>query len=149
MLASGEVELHFPKFENEESMTESEICIACNGCCSYVTAPLEPPRSKAQKDMYTWYLLHRNVEIYIDHDKEWQLLFKTPCDKLKANGFCGIYETRPKICRDYTPDGCSRAGKDYIELFKNPEELNAYLESRKRKKSPARKTASKQLSPSI
>ena len=128
-----EIELNFPKFENEETMTTSEICVACAGCCNYVTVPLAYPRSKDQRDMYTWYLLHRNVEIYIDHDNDWQLLFKTPCDKLQSNGMCGIYADRPQLCRDYSPDSCSRTGKDYVHLFKKPDEMMAFLTERKKK----------------
>jgi Fe-S-cluster containining protein len=81
------------------------------------------------------------VEIYIDHDRQWQILFKTPCTKLLDNGMCAVYETRPQICRDYKADACSRVGKDYIELFKTPAELDLYFESRK--SATAKKTAPK------
>lgn len=139
-----EIELIFPKFKNEDQMTESEICVKCHGCCMYVTVPLDYPRSNDQKDMFRWYLLHRNVEIYIDHDKEWHILFKTPCDKLLSNGMCSIYETRPQICKDYSADSCSRTGKDYIELFRKPDDLEKYFE--KRKKANAAKRSKKAAS---
>lgn len=149
-MTKGEIELIFPKFPDEDRMTESEICVRCHGCCMYVTVPLDSPRSKDQKDLFRWYLLHRNVEIYIDHDRQWQILFKTPCTKLLDNGMCAVYETRPQICRDYKADACSRVGKDYIELFKTPAELDLYFESRKSatakktgKKSAKKKAASK------
>lgn len=140
-MTKGEIELVFPKFPDEDKMTESEICVRCHGCCMYVTVPLDSPRSKDQKDLFRWYLLHRNVEIYIDHDRQWQILFKTPCTKLLDNGMCAVYETRPQICRDYKADACSRVGKDYIELFKTQAELDLYFESRK--SATAKKTAPK------
>ncbi len=139
---AGEVDLTFPRFENEKQMDQTEICLKCHGCCMYITVPLEYPRSNDQRDLYTWYLLHRNVEIYIDHDKSWAIIFKTPCDKLLANGMCSIYETRPQLCRDYSPDSCSRVGKDHVHLFQTPAEMHAYLDRNKKKsgkKKPAKK----------
>jgi len=136
-----EMELVFPKFKDEEKMTESEICIACHGCCNYVTVPVEYPRSKDKIDNYVWYLLHRNVEIYIDNYKKWFLLFKTPCDKLGANGACGIYETRPQVCRDYSADACSRVGKDHTHLFKRLDELLAFLQAGKKKTARKKRAA--------
>lgn len=140
-----EIVLSFPKFENEESMSESEICVACHGCCSYVTIPLEYPRSRTKIEEYRWYLVHRNVEIFIDHDSEWQLLFKTPCDYLDGKGYCTIYETRPDICREYQADSCSRVGSDHTHLFAKPEELLAYLDEKKgkRKKTTLKSAAKK------
>lgn len=132
---SKEITLSFPRFENEENLSESEICISCHGCCNYVTVQIEPPRSKTLKDEYTWYLLHRNVDIFIDNDNVWQLLFKTPCEKLGIDGVCGIYESRPTLCRSYSADACSRTGSDHKFLFSNPDEMFDYLNSRKKKKS--------------
>lgn len=137
---NGEIDLTFPKFPNEDQMTESEICVKCHGCCMYVTVPLDSPRSKSAKDIFRWYLLHQNVEIYIDHDRQWQILFKTPCNQLLANGMCAIYETRPQICKDYKADACSRVGKDYIELFQTPAELDAYFDKKAKKAKKAQKT---------
>lgn len=130
-----EIELKFPRFENEDSMTESEICVACHGCCNYVTVALETPRTKSRRDEYHWYLLHRNVEIFIDNDDEWQLLFKTPCDYLKTSGICAIYQDRPEICRSYDASSCSRTGKDHQVLFSSPREMDDYLNIKKKKKS--------------
>ncbi len=142
---SGEIDLTFPRFPHEKQMDQTEICLKCHGCCMYITVPLDYPRSNEQKDLYTWYLLHRNVEIYIDHDKTWAIIFKTPCNKLLANGMCGIYETRPQLCRDYSPDSCSRVGKDHMHLFQTPAEMHAYLDRNKKKtsKKAAKKTSKK------
>jgi Fe-S-cluster containining protein len=145
----SEIKLNFPRFPDEVSMTPEQICIACHGCCFYVTAPLDTPKSKQQKDLYSWYLHHQNVEIYVDHDKAWQLLFKTPCNHIGKDGMCGVYETRPDICRDYSSTNCSRVGDDHIVLFTKPEEMFAWLDSKKttakktQKKSSKKKTAKK------
>jgi hypothetical protein len=68
-LTKGDTPLIFPKFENEDKMTESEICCKCTGCCRYVSVDIKKPRSKDAIDLYVWYLLHKNVQIYIDNDK--------------------------------------------------------------------------------
>ncbi len=129
-----EINLRFPHFEDERNMTESQICVACHGCCNYVTIELDFPKSSRARDEYRWYLLHRNVEIFIDNDESWQLLFKTPCDRLGTDGMCKVYESRPDICRAYSADGCSRTGKDHQHLFATPEELDAFLSKKKRSK---------------
>lgn len=137
----GDTPLVFPQFENEDKMTESEICVRCTGCCRYVTVEIDKPRSKEKIELYTWYLLHKNVQIYIDNEKTWNLLFITPCTKLGDDGKCKIYHTRPQICKDYSPKSCSRTGKDHTHLFMTPDALLEYLaeEKSKRKKGSKKK----------
>ncbi|MCB1189311.1 MAG: YkgJ family cysteine cluster protein [Leptospiraceae bacterium] len=128
----GDTPLVFPKFKNEQNMTTSEICCACTGCCRYVSIQINPPKKKADIDHYTFYLLHKNVQIYIDNDNEWNLLFITPCTQLDGEtGFCKIYSTRPRICKDYSPESCSRVGKDHKHLFQTPNSMLRYLKKRK------------------
>ncbi len=131
-----EIELYFPKFskKQEKNMTQQEICIKCHGCCMYVTVPLDPPDNEESIQMYIWYLYHRNIEIYLDHNDQWQILMKTPCKHLLPTGYCSIYENRPKICKEYEPDNCSRTGKDYKILFKNSEEFIKYINKKKKSK---------------
>ena len=142
-LTKGDTPLVFPQFENEDKMTVSEICCKCTGCCRYVSVDLKKPRSKDQIDLYVWYLLHRNVQIYIDNDKGWNLLFITPCTKLQGDGKCGIYPTRPKLCKDYSASSCSRTGKDHTHLFMTPDALLNYLEEEKNKKSKKKVSSTK------
>ncbi|GIX41253.1 MAG: hypothetical protein KatS3mg129_0986 [Leptospiraceae bacterium] len=131
-----EMELYFPKFSKklEKQLSQEEICIQCHGCCMYVTVPLDPPEDEDTIQMYIWYLYHRNIEIYLDLYNQWQILMKTPCENLLPSGYCAIYENRPKICKEYDPQNCSRTGKDYKVLFKTPEEFLKYLSKRKIKK---------------
>ncbi|MCB1176227.1 MAG: YkgJ family cysteine cluster protein [Leptospiraceae bacterium] len=140
----GDDPLVFPQFKNEDKMTESEICCKCTGCCRYVSVPLaKPGRSKETIDHYVWYLLHKNVQIYIDNDGDWNLLFITPCSELMPDGRCGVYETRPQICRDYSPDSCSRVGKDHTHLFMTPKAMLDYLEEQKKKRKEKKNLKSK------
>lgn len=138
--SKGDTPLVFPQFENEDEMSQSEICIRCSGCCNYVVLPIDKPKTKTNIDQYTWFLLHKNVQIYIDNDDSWNILFITPCTKLKANGGCSIYEKRPKICKDYSPESCSRVGKDHKVIFETPEAMIAYIEAEKEKRKRKKKT---------
>jgi Fe-S-cluster containining protein len=142
----GDDPLVFPQFPNEESMTESEICCKCTGCCRYVSVGIDKPgRSKDKIDHYVWYLLHKNVQIYIDNDGDWNLLFITPCTELGSDGKCGVYSTRPKICKDYSPKSCSRTGKDHTHLFMTPKAMLEYLESEKAKRKAKKEKSSKKV----
>ena len=46
-LTKGDTPLVFPKFENEDKMTESEICCKCSGCCRYVSVDISNPSAVA------------------------------------------------------------------------------------------------------
>jgi len=130
-----EIELYFPKFKRkiENEHTQEEICVQCHGCCMYVTVPLDPPDNEDTIQMYVWYLHHKNIEIYLDLYDQWQILMKTPCENLLPNGYCAIYENRPKICREYDPTSCSRTGKDYKVLFKSPGAFLKYIKKKTKK----------------
>ncbi|MEL7239816.1 MAG: hypothetical protein AAGK78_13245, partial [Planctomycetota bacterium] len=43
---------------------------------------------------------------------------------------CGVYETRPRICRKYTTDNCEWHGGeyDYDHLFTSAEQLRRHAE---------------------
>jgi Fe-S-cluster containining protein len=74
-------------------------------CCTYVTQHIDAPRSKHDFEHLLWQVSHENVKAYKDEDG-WFLLFETRCNHLTQQGLCGIYEHRPKICREYTNDYC-------------------------------------------
>lgn len=127
-----EMELYFPKFSKklEEELSIEEKCILCNGCCNYITIPIDPPTNE-NFDLYKWYLYHKNIEMYLDHDNQWHLLIKTPCENLETDGTCKIYEKRPNICKEYDPNNCSRTGKDYQILIKKAKQLENYIKKSK------------------
>jgi len=52
-----------------------------------------------------WQVSHKGVEVYKDSDG-WFLLMTTTCEHLEDDGRCGIYDKRPKICREYSNDWC-------------------------------------------
>lgn len=123
------------------------LCEHCTAaCCRYVALPIETPDTRAEFDDIRWYLIHANISVFVE-DGEWFISFATPCRHLQADHRCGIYQTRPAICRKYTADNCDYHSGDYgWELhFTSPEHLDQYVRTHLRAKprSAAGKRASK------
>jgi hypothetical protein len=112
-------------------------CFGCSLCCRYVSVEIDKPRINSKKDIdeIKWFLLHKNIEVYIDNDNNWNIQFNTKCKKLKKNGLCAIYKTRPQICREHSVDECEKygGGKPYKVSFKNIKQFEKWLDSEKRK----------------
>ena len=51
-----------------------------------------------------------STEFYYKDEDGWFLLINNPCRHLQPGGRCGIYETRPQICREHSNDGCEFEG---------------------------------------
>lgn len=100
--------------------TTENKCQLCTTsiCCTYITQGMETPKSKHDFRHLLWQLAHKNVEAFKD-DTGWFLLFRTTCTHLQPNGFCGIYEDRPDVCREYENDFCEydEKAEDNFELF--------------------------------
>jgi len=101
-------------------MTPETKCSFCVGskCCSYTTEQLSTPRSKHDFDHILWQISHRDIQVYKDEDG-WFLLINNACTHLVAGVGCGIYETRPQVCREYSNDYCEydEAAEKNFELF--------------------------------
>jgi len=105
------------------------VCEHCTGlCCEYIALPLETPETAGDFDDVRWYLLHKNVFVFVEDD-DWYIGFRTPCGHLAAGGRCGIYRTRPRICRQYAADQCDYHSGDYNwqQHFTSPEHLDEYV----------------------
>lgn len=116
------------------TITPENKCSFCyqSKCCTYVTQQIDTPRTKSEFDFLLWQLSHRNIQAYKDEDG-WFLMFNTPCQHLQANGDCGIYESRPQICRDYDNDFCEYdepAEKNFEIFFDSYETLLKYCRKR-------------------
>ena len=92
-------------------ITSENKCSFCTGstCCTYLTHQIDTPRSMEDFDMLLWQVSHANTQAYKDSDG-WFLLVNNRCLHLHDDGRCGIYETRPQICRDHTNDECEFDG---------------------------------------
>jgi len=114
----------------------SILCEHCSAaCCRYVAIPLDKPRSAKDYDDVRWYLMHENISVFVE-DGDWYFQVATRCRNLQEDNRCGVYETRPKICRDYEPGECDYAGGCYAydHLFTHPKQIEAYYELRTGKK---------------
>jgi Fe-S-cluster containining protein len=119
---------------DREGLTPENKCSRClpSRCCTYITEALDTPRSKADFDHLLWQVSHEGVEIYKDASG-WYLLVLGRCEHLQADGACGIYEVRPRICRDYDNDWCeldAPAEEGFLLHFRAYAELLAYCRRR-------------------
>lgn len=105
-----------------------EHCVAY--CCRYIALPIETPADKSDFDDIRWYLLHEGVSVFVE-DGDWYICVQTACRHLQPDFRCGIYETRPQICRDYSTDNCDYHSGDYgwERHFSSPEHLDEYVAS--------------------
>ena len=63
-------------------------------------------------------------------DGDWYLLVHTTCKHLQPDNRCGIYYTRPQICRDYSTDNCEYEDDwVYERYFETPEQVEEYIEA--------------------
>ena len=89
------------------------LCDQCAAlCCRYFALPIDNPDCKRDYDNIRWYLLHQNVVIFVE-SKQWYIGILNRCKQLRDDNLCGIYETRPAICRSYTTDNCDYHAGDY------------------------------------
>ena len=115
-------------------ITPENKCSFCTGsiCCTYVTQHIDTPRSKADFQHLLWQVSHDHVKAYKDEDG-WTLLIEAKCQHLQIDGACGIYATRPQICRDHSNEYCEfdASSEDGFDLyFQDYEELLTYCKKR-------------------
>ena len=115
---------------------EKSVCVKCGGqCCRYFGLPMETPETPGDFDDVRWYLLHKGTEVYVDKG-DWYLNVKNTCKHLRPDSSCGIYDTRPRICRQYSMDDCEAAASEYDHEhhFYSAQELADYAREYLRKK---------------
>ena len=106
------------------------LCDFCVGkCCRYFSLPIETPTTWDDFDAIRWYLAHGQTLIYVEK-QVWYLVVMTKCQYLRADNRCGIYFSRPKICREYSTDDCEY-DSDWIfdKVFECPAQIWEYAEA--------------------
>ncbi|PQO36690.1 YkgJ family cysteine cluster protein [Blastopirellula marina] len=118
------------KPSREDVGPDQVLCEFCTAkCCRYFALPIETPTEFADFEFIRWYLLHDRASVFKDDDV-WYLLVHTTCKHLRSDNLCGIYETRPQICRDYTTDACEYDDDwCYEKYFETPEQIWEYAEA--------------------
>jgi Fe-S-cluster containining protein len=118
------------KIPREEVPANASLCDYCTAkCCRYFALPIDRPKSEQDYDYIRWYLLHEQATMFLEDD-DWYLLVHTVCKHLQDDNRCGIYETRPQICRDYTTKDCEYEDSwTYDQYFETPEQVHEYAEA--------------------
>ena len=119
-----------------ESKDRSADCVACKAhCCRHVALEIDRPTCKRDYDNIRWYLLHRDVRIFVDHENTWNIEFRAVCENLAKDYSCTDYVNRPRICRRYPGKNayCEYETDEsaYKEVFATCEAFEAYLENKK------------------
>jgi len=119
--------------ETFSKMVKKNPCKGCNLCCKHVAIEIDSPEDDDDFEQIRWFLAHKNVWVFIDHDDSWNVQFNTLCKKLNEKGLCSIYERRPQICRDYSSENCEKygAGESFKLLWKDLEEFEKWVKSGK------------------
>ena len=111
------------KFTRDQLKPGEVLCDHCTAkCCRYFALPIETPTTRKDFDFIRWYLLHEGATVFTEDDS-WYLCVHTVCKHLEHDNRCGIYETRPQICRDYTTDACEFDEFTYEHYFETPEQI--------------------------
>ena len=112
-------------------------CIECGAkCCRHLALEIDTPTNKQDYDNIRWYLYHKKVTVFIDHDDEWYLEFDSKCEALGKNNKCQDYKNRPRICRDYgilhdEPECVFHAeGEAHKHHFSKVEDFEKYLDDK-------------------
>ncbi len=104
-------------------------CARCTRslCCRYITVSVDTPRSMRDYDTLLWMVSHRGVRIYRDCDG-WAVQSMNSCEHVLPGGGCGIYETRPMICREHSNEDCEfvRPDDESILEFTSYDQLDEY-----------------------
>ena len=118
------------KITREELPKGESLCEYCTAkCCRYFALPIETPDTYKELEYLRWFLLHEQASVFKEDD-DWYLLVHTKCKHLQDDNRCGIYDTRPQICRDYTTDNCEYEEDWTYEFYlETAEQVGQYTEA--------------------
>jgi len=109
---------------------DKSLCDYCSAkCCRYFALPIDTPDCWKDFDYLRWYMLHGPVSLFIEKET-WYLMVHTVCRHLQDDNRCGIYHTRPEICREYNTTECEY-DEDWVydQYFETPEQIEEYAEA--------------------
>lgn len=96
---SGEVDALF--HETHEEVFSCTDCLKCANCCK-TTGPLFTDKDIERIAKHLRLRPAEFVQQYLRMDEEGDYVLQTvPCPFLGADNYCGIYEVRPKACREF------------------------------------------------
>ncbi len=118
------------KPRREELQPEEVLCAHCTAkCCRYFALPLDEPTELEDFEFIRWFLLHDQATVFTE-EGTWYLLVHTTCKHLQSDNRCGIYHTRPQVCREYSTDTCEYEDNwVYDHYFETSEQVEDYMEA--------------------
>lgn len=127
---TGPAELTRQKPRREDLKPDEVLCTYCTAkCCRYFALPIETPTEVEDYQFIRWYLLHEGATVFTE-EETWYLMVHTTCKHLQPDQRCGIYSTRPQICRDYTTTNCEYEDDwVYDQYFETAEQIHEYAEA--------------------
>ena len=127
-------EITFPplpkKPKRDDVPKDKVLCEYCTAkCCRYFALPLETPTTREEFEYIRWFLVHDHATVFTE-DGDWYVCVHTVCKHLQNDNRCGIYETRPQICRDYTTKDCEYEDDwVYDQYFETAEQVEEYMDA--------------------
>jgi uncharacterized protein len=112
--------------ETKAPKPKEASCTSCGLCCSYVAIEVDTPKTVKQATMLLWYVYHEGVSLYVNED-DWMVQFDTTCIHLQPDYRCGVYETRPHICREFSEKDCEVNTGDDGKTFYTAGEFMEHL----------------------
>jgi len=124
------------KSDKKRTVKYQPACHSCNAvCCRYIVKHIDKPKTKADFDIIRWYLMHKNVQAGIDLDGDWMVEFIADCKYLNKDRSCGIYKTRPLVCRNYPEahENCENEDpiSPYSLLFTSDKQFSKWVRKKK------------------
>ena len=102
-----------------EEISEEIDCLKCGNCCRTL-GPLILPKDV---DAVAKSLRMKPADVinqYLRTDEEGDMVFQSmPCPFLGSDTYCGIYENRPKACREYPHTNRKKFYQIYTLSMKN------------------------------
>ncbi|RLS36215.1 MAG: YkgJ family cysteine cluster protein [Planctomycetota bacterium] len=123
--------LILPSKPNRDDVpADSVLCEHCTAkCCRYFALPLETPTTREEFEYIRWFLLHDAATVFTE-DGDWYVCVHTVCKHLGDDHRCGIYHTRPQICREYTTKDCEYEDDwVYDQYFETAEQVEEYMDA--------------------
>jgi uncharacterized protein len=119
-----------PKLRRKDVPKDKVLCDYCTAkCCRYFAVTIETPEDRTDFEFIRWFLLHDRATVFKEGD-DWYLLVHTECRHLQSDNRCGIYDTRPNICREYTTKDCEFDDDwTYDFYLETPDQVSEYVEA--------------------
>jgi uncharacterized protein len=122
--------VRLPKLRREQLPPGEVLCQYCSAkCCRYFALPLDQPDTLEDWEFVRWFLLHEGATIFKE-EGQWYLLVHTVCKHLQSDNRCGIYDTLPPICREYSTENCEYDDDWlYEQYLETSEQVGEYCEA--------------------